>query len=90
MCSIPLGYPLPKLVWYTNDGLEELIMADSTFETASEASRNTLSIKRLGRQHFGKTYICLAANNNATTPVATNVTIDMRCKIHKIHYLINS
>lgn len=85
----PLGYPLPKLVWYTNDE-QKLIKADTTFERLDTATRNTLTIPKLTRQHFGKTYACLAANNNATEPVATNVTIDMRCKcvseMYRLHH----
>ena len=53
-------------------------MTDSTYEVTAEASRNTLSIQNLERHHFGKTFSCLAVNNNATEPVATNVTVDMR------------
>ena len=55
-------------------------MTDASFEVAADSTRNTLSISRLQRQFFGKTFSCLAANNNATGPVATNVTIDMRRK----------
>ena len=55
-------------------------MVDPTFETTPEgdATRNTLMVKDLGRDYFGSTFTCLASNNNATEPVNTNVTIDMR------------
>ena len=55
-------------------------MVDPTFETTPEgdATRNTLTVKDLGRDYFGSTFTCLASNNNVTEPVNTNVTIDMR------------
>ncbi len=81
LCAFsPLGYPLPHLVWYTNDEERGGSIMDTTFQTGPDATTNTLSISKLTREHFGKTFACLAANNNATEPVATNVTIDMRCK----------
>ena len=84
---LQLGYPLPKLVWYTtsdNDqqgGSNPVIIADSSYDTMGGATRNTLSIPRLQRSHFGQTFACIATNNNVTDHVATNVTIDMRRKL---------
>ena len=83
---LQLGYPLPKLVWQTtdnekgNDGSNTVTIADSTYEISGGDTRNTLSISRLKRSHFGQTFACLATNNNVTEPVSTNVTIDMRRK----------
>ena len=81
-----LGYPLPKLAWYTTSDNEQqggsgnVIAVDSSYDTMGGATRNTLSIARLQRSHFGQTFACLATNNNVTQPVATNVTIDVRRK----------
>ena len=79
---LQLGYPLPKLVWYTSDSEQGGIVtiADSSYDTLGGATRNTLSIARLERSHFGQTFSCQAMNNNVTDPVTTNVTIDMRRK----------
>ena len=74
-----LGYPLPRLAWFTlEDKSKQLV--DSSFENIGNSTQNTLFIKTLERTHFGKTFTCFASNNNATQPVATNVTIDMRRK----------
>ncbi len=76
---------MPRLIWVTEDSEGRTRVIDTTFEvTASEdgeVTQNSLVIKRLNRKHFGQTFTCLASNNNATEPVATNVTVDMRCKI---------
>ena len=79
---LQLGYPLPKLVWYTSDSEQGGIVtiADSSYDILGGATRNTLSIARLERSHFGQTFSCQAMNNNVTDPVTTNVTIDMRRK----------
>ena len=53
---------------------------DATFEFNDNSTINTLFIKTLDRTNFGETFTCMASNNNATLPVATNVTIDMRRK----------
>ena len=53
---------------------------DATFEFNDNSTINTLFIKTLDRTNFGQTFTCMASNNNATLPVATNVTIDMRRK----------
>jgi len=82
--SSKTGYPLPKLVWYTTSDNEQqggsnpVIIADSSYDTMGGSTRNTLSIPRLQRSHFGQTFACIATNNNVTDHVATNVTIDMR------------
>ena len=84
---LQLGYPLPKLVWYTTSDNEQqggsnpVIIADSSYDTMGGSTRNTLSIPRLQRSHFGQTFACIATNNNVTDHVATNVTIDMRRKL---------
>ena len=84
---LQLGYPLPKLVWYTTSDNEQqggsnpVIIVDSSYDTMGGATRNTLSIPRLQRSHFGQTFACIATNNNVTDHVATNVTIDMRRKL---------
>ena len=62
------------------EGGNRFEVVDPTFETTPEgdATRNTLTVKDLGRDYFGSTFTCLASNNNVTEPVNTNVTIDMR------------
>ena len=80
-----LGYPLPHLIWTAKRDLEGGVeVVDPTFETTPEgdATKNTLIVKDLSRNYFGSTFTCLASNNNVTEPVATNVTIDMRCKLY--------
>ena len=82
-----LGYPLPRLAWFTlEDKSKQLV--DSSFENGGNSTQNTLFIKTLVRTHFGKTFTCLASNNNATQPVATNVTIDMRRKLINMKLII--
>ena len=47
----------------------------------------------MDRTNFGQTFTCMASNNNATLPVATNVTIDMRRKFFELFtktYLVQS
>ena len=82
------GYPLPRLAWFSVD--EEVNrLVDPTYESDGNATLNTLFIKTLKRSHFGQTFACVASNNNATQPVATNVTIDMRCEFdHFFFYSI--
>ena len=71
---------MPRLAWFTID--EEVNrLVDPTYESDGNATLNTLFIKTLKRSHFGQTFACVASNNNATQPVATNVTIDMRCEL---------
>ena len=74
-----LGYPLPRLAWFSIQNERQQIM-DATFEFNDNSTINTLFIKTLDRTNFGQTFTCMASNNNATLPVATNVTIDMRRK----------
>ena len=91
---LQLGYPLPKLVWYTTSDNEQqggsnpVIIVDSSYDTMGGATRNTLSIPRLQRSHFGQTFACIATNNNVTDHVATNVTIDMRRKLLDFYAII--
>ena len=66
---------------------------DATFEFNDNSTINTLFIKTLDRTNFGQTFTCMASNNNATLPVATNVTIDMRRKFFELFtktYLVQS
>jgi hypothetical protein len=80
------GYPLPKLVWLSADpdGFGSVTDASYATTASGDATENYLNIKSLARRYFGRTFTCMASNNNATKAVATNVTIDMRRKLNSL------
>ena len=68
------GKPIPSLTWYSSDG----DVVDDTFSSTSTEVHNTMKIDVLTKKHFGRVYVCGAANNNRTKPAFANVTIDMK------------
>ena len=78
----PGGYPLPRLLWYSNPEDPESHPIDTTYEltSTSDATQNALVVKTLSRDLYKKTFWCLASNNNVTQPSSTNVTVDLKCK----------
>jgi hypothetical protein len=77
-----VGYPLPRLFWYSNPEDPESPAIDTTYEltSTSDATQNALVVKTLSRDFFRKTFWCLANNNNVTQPASTNVTVDLKCE----------
>ena len=65
---------MPSLIWYSSDG----DVVDDTFSSSKTGVHNTMKIDVLTKKHFGKVYVCGAANNNRTKPAFANVTIDMK------------
>ncbi len=79
---------MPRLIWASEDEDGRTKVVDSTFEKIEAVggesrsfTKNTLTIKKLSRKHFGMTFTCFASNNNATEAAASNVTIDMKRKM---------
>ena len=86
---------MPKLTWFssTMDELNGRVESkvDSLFHVTSKSfkdrtsddfleTESTIMVPVLTREYYGKSYRCEAKNNNVTSPVSTNITIDMRCK----------
>ena len=82
---------MPTLTWYlSEDGpgpsLSDQLL-DNRFEVTpkGEATQNALLVSKVGREHFGKWFKCLATNNNVTGVVSSALKLEINRKCFHIN-----
>lgn len=70
------GRPLPRLTWTH----ENAVLDDSFIIYDKKKVKNVLNIERLQRHHLHTVLTCQASNNNVSTPITSDVTLDMNCE----------
>lgn len=82
VCEVEGGKPRPSVTWW-----RESVQLDNSYEvTAKGSTRNELEIASLQRQDLMAVFTCQATNNNISSAVSSQVTVDLNCKFCSARY----
>lgn len=71
-----IGKPLAELSWWT----EQHLLKNTLTPLSEHRVRSDLIYGPLQREDHGRVFTCFAKNNEKTTPLTIDITIDMYCK----------
>ncbi|XP_026465096.1 nephrin-like [Ctenocephalides felis] len=75
-CVATGGKPSPAVTWWQDNTL-----LDDSYSTLSEGRvKNVLQLKGLQRRHLNSVFTCQASNNNLTTPITSDISLDLNLR----------